>query len=49
MLDYSPRFDAVVHRPDSQELTQMYGVREALESYAADEAAQSITPKVLMH
>ncbi|WP_068546846.1 GntR family transcriptional regulator [Thalassotalea crassostreae] len=47
LVDYAPRFGAVLHTPSCQELTQMYGVREALESYAAVEAAQSITPKTL--
>lgn len=48
IIDYAPRFGAVLHSADWQELDQMYGVREALESHAAVEAAKSITPKALM-
>ena len=42
LLDYAPRFGATVRVPDRDELGEMYKVREALESYAAAEAAQRI-------
>lgn len=44
LLDYAPRFGAMVRIPDRQELGQMYDVRAALESYAAAQAAQTIDP-----
>jgi DNA-binding GntR family transcriptional regulator len=44
LLDYAPRFGAMVRVPDRDELGEMYAVREALESYAAAEAAQKISP-----
>lgn len=44
LLDYAPRFGAMVRLPDREELGEMYAVREALESYAAAEAAQRISP-----
>lgn len=44
LLDYAPRFGATVRAPDRDELSEMYAVREALESYAAAEAAQKISP-----
>jgi DNA-binding GntR family transcriptional regulator len=44
LLDYAPRFGAMVRVPDRGELGEMYAVREALESYAAAEAAQKIGP-----
>lgn len=42
LLDYAPRFGAVVRTPDARELSEMYAVREALESFAAEAAAASI-------
>ena len=45
IIDYAPRFGAVVRTPDAKELEDMYGVREALEIYAAIEACDSISPK----
>jgi len=45
IIDYAPRFGAVVRTPDEDELRDMYGVREALEIYAAIEACDSISPK----
>jgi len=45
MIDYAPRFGAVVRTPDADELRDMYGVREALEIYAAIEACEAISPK----
>ncbi len=47
LLDYAPRFGAMVRVPDRDELREMYAVREALESYAAAEAAQRIAPPAL--
>jgi DNA-binding GntR family transcriptional regulator len=44
LLDYAPRFGAMVRVPDRDELAEMYAVREALESYAAAEAAKKMTP-----
>jgi DNA-binding GntR family transcriptional regulator len=44
LLDYAPRFGAMVRTPDRDELSEMYAVREALESYSAAEAAQKIGP-----
>ncbi|MFV2067407.1 MAG: GntR family transcriptional regulator [Pirellulales bacterium] len=43
MVEYAPRFGAVVRVPNQDELAEMYTVREALESYAAAEAARRIT------
>ena len=42
LLDYAPRFGAMVRVPERDELGEMYTLREALESYAAAEAAQKI-------
>ncbi|MHC4876773.1 MAG: GntR family transcriptional regulator [Planctomycetota bacterium] len=42
LLDYAPRFGAMVRVPDREELGEMYAVREALESFAAAEAARNI-------
>ena len=47
LLDYAPRFGAMVRVPDRDELSDMYAVREALESYAAAEAAAKIKPSAL--
>ena len=47
LLDYAPRFGAMVRVPDRDELSEMYAVRAALESYAAAEAAASIGPTAL--
>ncbi len=47
LLDYAPRFGAMVRIPEREELGEMYAVREALESYAAAEAAQKIGPQEL--
>ena len=47
LLDYAPRFGAMVRVPDRDELSDMYAVREALESYAAAEAADKIEPSAL--
>ena len=44
LLDYEPRFGAMVRVPERDELGEMYAVREALEGYAAAEAAQKIGP-----
>jgi DNA-binding GntR family transcriptional regulator len=44
LLEYAPRFGAMVRIPDRDELGEMYAVREALESYAAAEAAARIAP-----
>jgi DNA-binding GntR family transcriptional regulator len=45
LLEYEPRFGATVRMPDRDELGDMYAVREALESYAAAEAARSMSPR----
>src|SRR5687768_10756057 len=42
-----PGFGAYVHEPDEQELAEVYGLREAIEAYAAREAAASILPAEL--
>ncbi|MGB8169917.1 MAG: GntR family transcriptional regulator [Chthoniobacteraceae bacterium] len=42
LLEYAPRFGAMVRVPGRDELGEMYAVREALESYAAAEAAMKI-------
>jgi len=42
LLDYAPRYGAMVRKIDGAELGEMYAVREALESLAADMAARSI-------
>ncbi len=47
LLDYAPRFGAIVRTPDARELGEMYEVREALESFAAEAAAQAIRPESL--
>ena len=47
LIDYEPRFGAVVRLPDLRELKEIYTVREALESYAAAAAADSIGPRDL--
>lgn len=47
LLDYAPRFGAMVRVPDREELGEMYAVREALESFAAAEAARNIGPRDL--
>lgn len=47
LLEYAPRFGAMVRVPDRDELGEMYAVREALESYAAAEAACRVTPSDL--
>lgn len=47
LLDYAPRYGAVVRTPDARELGEMHKVREALESYAAAAAAQSISAQSL--
>ena len=39
LIDYAPRFGAMVRAADRDELAEMYAVREALESYAAAQAA----------
>lgn len=44
LLEYAPRFGAMVRAPDREELGEMYAVREALESYAAAEAAARMAP-----
>lgn len=46
-VEYAPRFGAIVRVLDRDELSEMYTVREALESYAAAEAARSITAEDL--
>ncbi len=40
LLTHVPGAGTFVHRPDAEELRELYGLREALESYAAAEAAQ---------
>jgi DNA-binding GntR family transcriptional regulator len=47
VVEYAPRFGAIVRIPSRDELAEMYTVREALESYAAAEAAQRISDKDL--
>jgi DNA-binding GntR family transcriptional regulator len=47
LLDYAPRFGAVVRTPDAGELGEMYAVREALESFAAEAAAEAISSETL--
>ncbi len=47
LLEYAPRFGAMVRLPDRDELSEMYAVRKALESYAAAEAASRISPAEL--
>lgn len=42
LLDYEPRYGAVVRKIDGRELGEMYAVREAMESLAADMAARAI-------
>jgi DNA-binding GntR family transcriptional regulator len=49
LLEYAPRFGTVVRIPDETELADLYGVREALESYAATVAAERISEQELMH
>ena len=43
LVEYTPRFGATVRVPERDELAEMYTVREALESYAAAEAALRIS------
>jgi len=45
IIDYKPRFGAVVHKIDIDELIDLYNVREALEIYAAIQACDSISQK----
>jgi DNA-binding GntR family transcriptional regulator len=47
LIDYAPRFGAMVRTADRDELAEMYAVREALESYAAAQAAERMTPSDL--
>ncbi len=47
LLDYAPRFGAVVRTPDARELGEMYAVREALESFAAEAVAEAISSESL--
>jgi DNA-binding GntR family transcriptional regulator len=47
LLDYAPRFGAVVRTPDARELGEMYAVREALETFAAEAAAEVIGSEAL--
>jgi DNA-binding GntR family transcriptional regulator len=47
LLDYAPRFGAVVRTPDARELGEMYAVREALETFAAEAAAEAISSEAL--
>ncbi len=47
LLDYAPRFGAVVRTPSARELGEMYAVREALESFAAEAAAETISSESL--
>jgi len=44
LVEQVPRYGTIVRTPDRQELAELYEVREALESYAAAEAARRITP-----
>jgi len=47
LLDYAPRCGAMVRMPDVRQLTEMYSVREALESHAAAMAARRISSEVI--
>ncbi|QBY04217.1 GntR family transcriptional regulator [Thalassotalea sp. HSM 43] len=47
IIEFTPRFGATLKKPSADELANMYGVRSALESFAAESAAQSITPRAL--
>jgi DNA-binding GntR family transcriptional regulator len=47
LVEQVPRFGTLVRIPDRRELAELYEVREALESYAAAEAARRITPEDL--
>jgi DNA-binding GntR family transcriptional regulator len=43
LTEYSPRCGCIVRQPDRDELAEMYTVREALESYAAADAARCVS------
>lgn len=47
LVAYIPGAGAYVREPDRQELAQLYGLREAIETYAAQEAARLATPDEL--
>ncbi len=47
LVEQVPRFGTIVRIPDRRELAELFEVREALESYAASEAARRITPEDL--
>jgi DNA-binding GntR family transcriptional regulator len=47
LLDCAPRFGAVVRTSDARELSEMYAVREALETFAAEAAAIAISSEEL--
>lgn len=47
LVEQVPRFGTIVRIPDRRELAELFEVREALESYAAGEAARRITPEDL--
>ena len=42
LVEQVPRYGTIVRTPDRQELAELYEVREALESYAAAEAARRL-------
>ncbi len=47
IIDYAPRFGAVVRTLDAEELGDLYSVREALEIYAAIQACEETSPKAI--
>jgi DNA-binding GntR family transcriptional regulator len=47
LVEQVPRFGTLVRIPDRRDLAELFEVREALESYAAAEAARRITPEDL--
>lgn len=47
LVEQVPRFGTIVRIPDRRELAELFEVREALESYAAGEAARRMTPEDL--
>jgi DNA-binding GntR family transcriptional regulator len=48
-VDLIPRAGAIVRKLGEQEALNLYGVREAIETYAAQKAADMISPKSLDH
>ncbi|QHI69099.1 GntR family transcriptional regulator [Tichowtungia aerotolerans] len=47
MVERVPRYGTVIKQYSAQELANLYDLRVALESYAAAQAAQKITPEML--